>query len=158
MKKPDKAARKSGGANSGELAKQPHGGALKRGGNYGNKGGGRPSKAIRGTFREILEQGLPHLLAFATDAREKQRPVTCPECEHDFTITLSAVKPADQLKAIEMSAKYGLTKEGYDKDLVDHLWEATALVLEQVADGEMLAAEIQNGWIPILVRKVMANT
>ena len=36
--------------------------------------------------------------------------------------------------------------------------EATALVLEQVADGEALADEIKNGWIPILARKVMAST
>ena len=147
MKKPDKAARKSGGANSGELAKQPHGGALKRGGNYGNKGG-RPPNAIRGNFREILEAGLPQLLEFATDTRAKTKPVTCPECEHDFTITLSAVKPADQLKAIEMSAKYGLTKEGYDKDLVDHLWEATALVLEQITSGRKVSASVMCSLVP----------
>ncbi len=71
---------------------------------------------------------------------------------------LSVVMPKDQLKAIEIAGRLGLTKEGYDKEFVDRLWEATALVLEQVADGEMLAAEIQNGWVPILARKMMANT
>ena len=35
---------------------------------------------------------------------------------------------------------------------------ATALALEQVADGEKLAAEIQNGWVPILARKMLAST
>ena len=146
------------GVNTGELAKQPHGGALKRRGNYGNKGGGRPSNAVRGTLSEILEAGLPHLLEFATDTRARTTPIECPECDHEFEIKLSTVMPRDQLKAIEIAAKYGMVNESYDKGLVDRLWEATALVLEQVADGEKLAAEIQNGWVPILARKMMAST
>ena len=149
----------SGGDSGPTLLPQKHGGALLSGGVPGNRGGiGTPPAELRGAMRDILEEGLPHLREFVTDNRKKERPVTCPECEHEFTIKLSAVMPKDQLKAIEIAGRLGLTKEGYDKQFVDHLWEATALVLEQVADGEKLAAEIQNGWVPILARKMMANT
>ena len=74
---------------------QKHGGALLPGGVAGNKGGGRPPNELRGSMREILEKGLPHLEEFATGEKD--------------------AKPADQLKAIDIAARFGLPKEAYAK-------------------------------------------
>ncbi len=93
------------GEDIGGLVPQSHGGALKRGGNHGNKGGtGRPPNALRGSMREILEKGLPHLEEFVTGDRE-------------------GAKPSDQLRANEIAAKFGLDVK-VDKSLVDELWQA----------------------------------
>ncbi len=121
------------------LIKQPHGGALKARGTPGNTGGGRPKDRIKAALTADLEEGLKQL----------------GEALRDNKLTVT-----EKQRHIEMSLRYTLPvpKAGYDKDLVDRLWEATALVLDQVADGESLAAEIQNGWVPILARKMMANT
>ncbi len=87
----------------GALIAQEHGGALRNGGT--NKGGtGRPPNALRGSMREILEKGLPHLEEFVTGDRE-------------------GAKPSDQLRAIEIAAKFGLDVK-VDKSLVDELWAA----------------------------------
>ena len=74
------------------MVPQKHGGALLPGGVPGNKGGGRPSNELRGSMREILEKGLPHLEEFVTG-------------END-------ARPTDQLKAIEIAGRFGLPKEG----------------------------------------------
>ena len=55
-------------------------------------------------MREILEKGLPHLEEFVTGDRE-------------------GAKPSDQLRAIEIAAKFGLDVK-VDKSLVDELWQA----------------------------------
>ena len=58
-------------------------------------------------MREILEEGLPHLREFVTGESE-------------------GAKPADQLRAIEIAAKFGLDVK-VDKSLVDELWQAIEL-------------------------------
>ena len=70
-------------------------------------GAGRPPNALRGTMREILEKGLPYLEEFVTGERED-------------------AKPSDQLRAIEIAAKFGLEVK-VDKGLVDELWGAIEL-------------------------------
>jgi len=40
------------------LVSQPHGGAIQRGGNFGNRGGGRPSNALREQLEAILTDGV----------------------------------------------------------------------------------------------------
>ena len=110
---------------------QKHGGALKSGGTPGNKGGGRPSNALRGSLREILDEGLPHLKRFVTGEKD--------------------ARPADQLKAIDIAARHGLAKEAYDEDLVLELWDATEALLP---DDQELVVRIKTAWVPILAAKM----
>ena len=108
------------------MVPQKHGGALLPGGVPGNKGGGRPSNELRGSMREILEKGLPHLKDFVVG--EHAVTLECPACGE--TVKVKATRPADQLKAIEIAGKFGLQKDAYDKDLIDELWDATEGVLD----------------------------
>ena len=111
---------------------QKHGGALLPGGVPGNKGGpGRPSNELRGSLREILDVGLPHLKDFATGKKD--------------------AKPADQLKAIDIAARYGLAKEPYDEDLIFELWDVTEAALP---DDPVLIHKIKKAWVPVLARRL----
>ena len=83
-------------------------------------------------MREILEKGLPHLEEFVTG-------------END-------TRPADQLKAIEIAARYGLPKEPYDHDLIDELWDVTEAVLP---DDQALVIRIKKAWVPVLASRLM---
>ncbi len=117
----------------GALIPQEHGGALRYGGT--NKGGtGRPPNALRGSMREILEKGLPHLEEFVTGEKED-------------------AKPSDQLKAMEIAGRFGL-KEVFDKGLIDELLDATEAA---VGDDPALIQRIRKAWSPIIVLKLMAN-
>lgn len=100
----EKTTKKTTTPEVGSLVPQPNGrGALRYGGT--NKGGtGRPPNALRGSMREILEKGLPHLEEFVT----------------------GDAKPSDQLRAIKIAAKFGLDVK-VDKSLVDELWQAIEL-------------------------------
>ncbi len=123
---------KSGSKSGDKLVKQKHGGALKQGGNHARPG--RPPNELRGSMRDILEKGLPHLEEFATGRKE--------------------ARPADQLKAIDIAAKFGLPKEPYDQDLIDELWDATEGALPQ-ADSAVIH-KIKKAWVPVLASRLMA--
>ena len=112
------------------MVPQKHGGALLAGGVPGNKGGGRPSNELRGSLREILDEGLPHLQEFATGV---------------------SGTPSDQLKAIDIAARHGLAKEAYDEDLILALWDATEALLP---DDQELRVRIKKAWVPILAAKM----
>lgn len=71
----------------GELVRQAHGGALKRGGV--NKGSGRPPAAIRADCRTDFDKVRPRLVTIALSDAKKW-------------------KGADILKAIELLGKYAL--------------------------------------------------
>ena len=114
-----------------QLVVQEHGRALKRGGTHPCPG--RPPNELRGSMRKILEKGLPHLEEFATGRKE--------------------ARPADQLKAIDIAAKFGLPKEPYDQDLIDELWDATEGALPQ-ADPAVIH-KIKKAWVPVLASRVM---
>jgi len=76
-------------------------------------------------MREIPEKGLPHLEEFATGAGPITIEFDCPECGEIVSIAVAPTKPADQLKAIDIAAKFGLPKDAYDQDLINELWDAT---------------------------------
>jgi hypothetical protein len=113
------------------LVAQPHGGALKSGGNPGNAGGtGRPPNELRENLRGLLsEDGLPVLkdLIRGTPMREIEVPLTlllrharCPCCngkledlnrETSPTVRLlvrASASPRDRLGAIGFTGQYGL--------------------------------------------------
>lgn len=76
----------------GGLVKQPHGGAIRRG-NPGNKGGpGIAPNALRRALRGSLARRIPTLRDIADGKGE-------------------GVKPADQLAAINLMARYGIGTE-----------------------------------------------
>ena len=113
---------------------QKHGGALLTGGVPGNKGGGRPPNELRGSMRDILDKGLPHL--------------------KDFVVGEKDARPADQLRAIEIAGRFGLPKEAYDKDLIDELWDATEAAL---LDHPELVENVKTAWMPVLAQRLMAG-
>ena len=66
--------------------RQPHGGAIKRGGNRGNKGGGRPPDKIRESARLSFAERLTVLEAIADD---------------------EDARDSDRIKAVDTLGKYG---------------------------------------------------
>lgn len=72
---------------NGELVRQPHGGALKRGGTHPRPG--RPPGAIRAECRADFEKARPELLKLALSKAKKTRD-------------------ADRLRAIELLGRFGL--------------------------------------------------
>ena len=122
--------KKSGKKSGDQLVVQEHGGALKRGGTHPRPG--RPPNELRGSMRKILEKGLPHLEEFATGEKD--------------------ARSADQLKAIDIAAKFGLPKEPYDQDLINELWDATEGVLP---DDPALIHKVKRAWVPVLASRLM---
>jgi hypothetical protein len=74
------------GENFGEgLTPQAHGGALKQGSNFGNRGGGRPKSEIRKACAEAFDSRIPRLLQIMDEAST----------------------PAEYMKALDLLGKYG---------------------------------------------------
>ena len=133
---------------------QPHGGYLVPGAGGGPQpGSGRPTNAIRSSFRDIVEDGLPHLKDYATDSRTVEVGKECPGCGETVWVEKPATRPADQLKAIDIAARYGLD-EKFDMALINELLAAAE---EVIGDDEDLAQRIRKKWVPILAGKLMAN-
>ena len=109
------------------MVPQKHGGALLPGGVPGNKGGGRPPNELRGSMREILEKGLPHLEEFATGEKD--------------------ASPSDQLKAIDIAAKFRIgPNRGHDEQLVGKLAHVTA----EVFAGDERLEVLHKRWIVVI--------
>jgi hypothetical protein len=114
------------------LVKQPHGGAIKQGGNPGNAGGsGRPPSALRDRLRGAMETRIPIIEQIADGEPIVRteipvisvlRHVLCPKCggplqmtERDPLMAMSitiigkvSASPKDRISAIDLAAKYGL--------------------------------------------------
>lgn len=145
----------SSGESSGELIAQPHGGALLAGGVVGHTGrGGRPSHEIRGSLREILNGGLPALKGYVEGSVRVPIIGVCQECGHEhppYEMTpveaLELVpKAADQLKAIDIAGRLGLTKGGMDSGLVAELAQAVREELPEGADMDGVLDRIFERW------------
>tara|TARA_Y100000310_G_scaffold238628_1_gene242090 strand:+ start:1556 stop:1969 length:414 start_codon:yes stop_codon:yes gene_type:complete len=121
------------GKNSGELVPQGHGGALKRGGNWGNKGGGREPIAKLEHIRDLSIKELERRL----DGDMMTRDV----------ISLAALATRHTVP---------VPKSAYDADLVDELWAAMEVVLNSRPDADEIALAIKKVWAPILVERVKA--
>ena len=79
-------SQENSGENFGEgLTPQAHGGALKQGGNFGNRGGGRPKSEIRKACAEAFDSRIPRLLQIMDEAST----------------------PAEYMKALDLLGKYG---------------------------------------------------
>jgi len=79
-------SQENSGENFGEgLTPQAHGGALKQGSNFGNRGGGRPKSEIRKACAEAFDSRIPRLLQIMDEAST----------------------PAEYMKALDLLGKYG---------------------------------------------------
>lgn len=79
-------SQENSGENFGEgLTPQAHGGALKQGTNFGNKGGGRPKSEIRRACAEAFDSRIPRLLEIMDNAST----------------------PQEYMKALDLLGKYG---------------------------------------------------
>jgi len=79
-------SQENSGENFGEgLTPQAHGGALKQGANFGNKGGGRPKSEIRRACAEAFDSRIPRLLEIMDEAST----------------------PQEYMKALDLLGKYG---------------------------------------------------
>ena len=67
---------------------------------------------------------------------------------------MKETQPVDQLKAIDIAAKFGLPKEQYDQDLIDGLWDATEAAL---LDDPAVVQKVKRAWMPVLARRLMAG-
>ena len=119
------------GRDPGDLVAQPHGGALKRGGNYGNKGGGREKSKVWDRLTGLRDDTLE-------DLKEK--------------LKAGDLSDSDTIKLASLAAKYTLLPVAYDKDLIDELWDATAGALLEQPE---LVEQVKTAWIPVLAGRLM---
>ena len=145
---------KSESKSDGVLVVPKHGrGRIKQGGTHPRPG--RPPNELRGSMREILEKGLPHLEEFVTGERPVTLEADCPACGETVWVEVDATKPADQLKAIDIAARFGLPKDAYDQDLINELWDATEGALPEVDPA--VIHKIKKAWVPVLASRLMAG-
>ena len=130
-----KSERNTGGK-PGALVSQPHGGAIKRGDNHGNKGGGRP----RNEIRELLRKDL-------AAAREQLR-----ERLDAGTLTFTEI-----VKYAEFAGRYTVPapRAGYDKALIDELYSVVEKSIEGLDDALEIMQRIEKRWRQILAKKLV---
>ena len=114
-------------------SRDPHGGALKRGGNWGNRGGRQETPKVR-----------DRLIGFRDDTLE------------DLKEKLKAgdLSDSDIIKLATLAAKYTLPAVAYNQDLIDELWDATEGVLLKVDDPAMIQ-KVKKAWMPVLASRLM---
>lgn len=161
---------------SSSLIPQPHGGALRRGGNRGNRGNraaiGRPPSIIReklrGSFQEripLLEQIidgtvvqqtrveimdiLPHLTC--KNCGEQQIAATDPEkAEYVEINAMVSASPKDRIAALDLQAKYGLgqLKEISIEQVRERVAQTLAVIRQHVPPEtyEKMAPQLRAAW------------
>lgn len=135
---PDKSPRSS----PAPLVRQPHGGALLRGGNWGNRGGGRPPSAIKAAMRASFEEMLPRLRKL-TRTRKKTNA--------DGTVTIEKPDVATLLRIAELFAKYGMDEAVSVADVRAALKKTRAEIDELLGadQGKVLWERISEHWLSL---------
>lgn len=108
-------------------------GRIKRGGNHGNKGGGREPIAK-----------LEHI-----------RDLTIKELEKRINDDM-ATRDVISLATLAARHTVPIPKSAYDADLVDELWDAMEVALGSRPDADELALIIKKAWAPVLVQRLKA--
>lgn len=127
---------KSGSKSGDVLVAQPHGGALKVGGDHPRPG--RPSSEIRRIMRGDLVKVRDRLVEILDDQDAE-------------------IKHADLTRMGEFFARFGLGENKYDTELVDELSRAIAEVLAEHQDRDELLSQIKARWLPILAKRARAG-
>ena len=130
-----KSERNTGGKPGG-LVRQPHGGAIKQGGNHGNKGGGRP----RDEIRELLQKDL-------TAARKQLRE----------KLDAGGLTFGEVLRYAEFAGRFTvpLPQAGYDKALIDELYSTVEKSIEGLDGAPEIMHRIRKGWSKSLGAKLI---
>lgn len=141
-------------AASAQLVPQPHGGAIRQGGNPGNRGGGRPPSAVRRMARRLYAERLPVLAAIGDGAVQVPLLETCPKCGHEPNEAETraaldrAPTPRDQVAAIKALGEVGLGKPVTLEDV------RARLRLQNAILREMVPPEVQEALFTRLTREV----
>ncbi len=111
------------------LVRQPHGGALAKGGYRGNRGGGRPPSALREAFRGDLETARARIAELLED------PDT---------------KPSDIISIFDKLAKYGVgERKTVSRDelgtIFGAMWDLVVMH-NNIEDPTDRLTAIQNDW------------
>lgn len=166
-KKPAKRSPSTAAASPGALVVQPHGGALKTGGNPGNRGGsGRTPSALRDRLRNSMAERIPVIEQIAdgeaivrTEIRviDVMRHVLCPKCGGPLELITkdpleamgltilgrTSASPRDRISAIDLAGKYGLgTKDEITVVSADVMSRLEAQAARFVAELPPAALEI----------------
>lgn len=146
------------------LIPQPHGGALRAGGKPGNRGG-RPASAVRRRLRGSFAERIDVLQGIADGTVTVNLRQVCEHCGQEPTPpssngwlqdVLRRVRAAvgDQLKALDIMAKYGLgppSKTITEDDIRERIGTQLAIIRESphVVPGmaEALIDEIEKAWV-----------
>jgi hypothetical protein len=142
------------------LVRQPHGGALRRGGKPGNKGG-RPTGYIRRRLRGGFAQRIHILEGIADGVVDVNLRETCEHCGKEPTqssardwldTVIKRVRAAvgEQLKAFDLMGKYGVgtLKAITDEDIRERLSQQLEIIRNSpnASDPEALIKEIEPAW------------
>ncbi len=111
-------------------------GRIKRGGNHGNKGGGRP----RNEIRELLRKDFA---ATRQQLREK--------------LDTGSLTFAEILRYAEFAGRFTVPvpKATYDKALIDELYSAVEKGIEGLDDAPEIMQRIKKRWHQILGKKLI---
>ena len=150
--------------NKRQMVPQPHGGALLPGAGGGPQpGSGRPRDEVRAKFRDLVEAGFPLLEGIIKGRVPVKMVGVCEACAHEHedyellpTDLIVTATPADRdrLRAIDMSAKYGLAKDKVEEDLVKEMAREVGAVLRPLPNGEELLKKIHEQWLPIVAKRI----
>ena len=111
-------------------------GRIKRGGNHGNKGGGRAGRSAIAKMEQVRDMSIEEL--------EKR-------LEGDMSTR-------DVISLATLAARHTvpIPKSAYDADLVDELWDAMEVALGGRPDADELGLLIKKAWAPVLVQRLKA--
>ena len=122
------------------LIPQPHGGALASGGTPGNKGGGRPSSALREAFRGDLETARTKMLAIL----EREGPA-CEECGRG-----GRARDSDVVAIFDKLAKYSLRERREVVVMTPKVMNELGAVVARFVTDEADRDQIKQEWLDIL--------
>ena len=116
------------------LVRQPHGGALAKGGYRGNKGGGRPPSALREAFRGDLETARARIAELLED------PDT---------------KPSDIISIFDKLAKYSMREKEDVVVMTPTVMKELATAVKRFVTDKAAQDQIKDEWIEVLRRHLV---
>ncbi len=115
------------------LVRQPHGGALAKGGYRGNKGGGRPPSVLREAFRGDLETARTRIAELLED------PDT---------------RASDVISIFDKLAKYSMREKEDVVVMTPTVMNELGAVVARFVTDKAAQEEIKDEWIGVLRRHI----
>jgi len=110
-----------------------------------------------------LEKGFPVLEEIIEGRVPLKMVGVCEKCAHeheDYELLptdlplLSTPNDADRLRAIDMSAKYGLGENRIEQEFIMELAHKMAQIIRPLPNGEELLERIKKAWMPIVAKRI----